>query len=437
MRHYQEDSVFWEVVIHQLLDVKLLYFKSFSIQKKLQEENLNVIYMHLNPKNIKMIEFFHRQDFQRDEIKEDTKKCLKEIYDVLKSTPRVSFSTAPPSETNVLVKLIAVKGEVPKGQGLNDSPYMSKRIAKYIHSHPCYYLKYHVLQNGRNIIIHFIVFEKVNRKKYDDYMQHILQVLFVLNHFSHKTCMKSREFNIYLYMTPFMKVLPCCNKTIGADNVNTGVNIKDRVCSSSHPEEMNEITIYREEDWFKVLIHESIHSFRLDFPHAAKEEIYTLFPVKSEVNLFEAYTEFWAEMLNMLFCAIAMERRSQFDKVIDIMNLMIQVEKRFSLFQAVKVLQHMGLRYEDIIRGVTGYAEESNVLAYFILKLCLMNHYNDFVGCCKTHCHNVLNFDEEKLHVLIGFIKNYYKDQTFLEEIRKMESIKKDGNAKMTLFELK
>jgi len=351
--------------------------------------------------------------------------------------PHVTFSSAPPSETNVLVKLTPVRGDVPKGEGLRDSPYMSKRISAYIHSHPCHHLQYDVLQGGRHVIIHFIVFGKVNRKKYDEYLQHILQVLFVLNHFSHKSCMKSREFHIYLYMTPFKKVLPCCNKTIGADNVNTGVNIKDRVCSSSHPEQTNEITIYREEDWFKVLIHESIHSFRLDFPHAGKEEIRVLFPVKSEVNLFEAYTEFWAEILNMMFCAIAMERRGNFDKVAEIMNVMIQVEKRFSTFQAVKVLEHMGLRYDDLLQGNGVYVEESNVLAYFILKLCLLSHYNDFVNCCKKHSHNVLNFDEGKLHILVNFIKKQYRDPDFLEGIRKMELVKKDENAKMTLFELK
>jgi hypothetical protein len=139
----------------------------------------------------------------------------------------------------------------------------------------------------------------------------------------------------------------------------------------------------------------------------------------------------------MMFCAIAMERRGNFDKVVKIMNVMIQVEKRFSTFQAVKVLEHMGLRYDDLLRGDGVYVEESNVLAYFILKLCLLSHYNDFVSCCKKHCHNVLNFDEGKLHVIINFIKTYYKDGAFLEEIRGMESVKKDGNAKMTLFELK
>ena len=31
--------------------------------------------------------------------------------------------------------------------------------------------------------------------------------------------------------------------------------------------------------------------------------ILNIFPVQSEVNLYESYTEFWAEIINALFCS--------------------------------------------------------------------------------------------------------------------------------------
>lgn len=374
-----------------------------------------------------MIEFFHSLQVEKENITRNTKKCLKELYDVL-ITPlpleKINFSESP----------ISKKFE---------SDFISREVSTFIESTKGKHFQYDVLQDGRHIFIHFVLYGKFIRKKYDDYVKNILILLHTLNHFSSKSCLKSKEFHIYLYMTPFKKLIPEDDHPINANSVNTGVNTKDVVCSSTSHEHTNEIIIYREEDWFKVLIHESIHSFRLDFPHSGKE-LLLLFRVKSEVNLFESYTEFWAEIINMMFCAIEMDKTNNFDKVIEIMNLMIRVEKQFTLFQAVKILNHMDLTYETMIKGdCQSYKEESNVLAYFILKMCLMHHYNAFIGSCKANCHNIINFDESKLHILVDFIKSCYKNSVFLKDIRKMEEIfhtvKKNEllkTTKMTLFEL-
>lgn len=388
--------------------------------------------MKLNPENMKMIEFFHQLPFEK-KMDDKTKHCFREIYDILKRAPSFQFANNP--RDGIVFTLNRTTNE------LEDSKYLPKRIVQYVQSKKQQHLQYDVFQDGRHIFIHFIVFKKVARKTYDDYVKYMLQILFTLNHFSHKKCAKSKEFHIYLYMTPFVKLLPV-DEHIGADHVNTGVNKKDWDCSDN--EEVNEIVIFREEDWFKVFIHESIHSFRLDFNDAATKEIHMLFPVDSEVNLFEAYTEFWAKMLNMLFCSIFLEKRNNFDKVMEIMNLLISVDIKYSLFQVVKVLHFMGLTYLDLINGrnLERYKEGTNVLSYFVLNMCLMKHYNLFIECCKKNSRNVLNFNESR-H-LVDFIKTWYKDRMLLFEIEKMEQVferVKDTrllkNMKMTLFELK
>jgi hypothetical protein len=388
--------------------------------------------MKLNHENMEMIEFFHRLPFERN-MDEKTKNCFREIYDIVKEAPSFRFANSP--RDGIVFTLNGIL------QGIEESEYLPRKIARYVNSQKKEHLQYNVFQDGRNIFIHFIVFNKSSRKKYDEYAKHMLRVLFTLNHFSHKKCAKSKEFHIYVYMTPFVKLLPV-DEHIGADHVNTGVNKKDWRCSDH--EEVNEIVIFREEDWFKVFIHESIHSFRLDFTDTAAKEIKMLFPVKSEVNLFEAYTEFWAKMLNMLFCSIFLEKKNQFDKVMEIMNLLIRVDIKYSLFQVVKVLHFMGLTYSDLIggRNLERYAEDTNVLAYFVLNMCLMNHYNFFIECCKKNSHNVLNFNESR-H-LVDFIKTWYNEKTLLNDVEKMEQVferVKDArllkNMKMTLFELK
>jgi hypothetical protein len=390
--------------------------------------------MKLNPVNMGMIEFFHQLKFDKININETTRQCLKEIYDVYKQSPTYRFTN------NVNEGIVFTTNGII--QPVEESEYFPREIAHYIQSHKKQQFLYEVIQDRRHIFIHFILFESPVRKKYDEYAQLILRVLFTLNHFSHKNCAKSKEFHIYIYMTPFMKFLPL-TEVIGASSVNTGVNKKDWKCSNH--EEVNEIVIFRKEDWFKVLIHESIHSFRLDFTHAAKKEIRDLFPVNSEVNLFEAYTEFWAKMINMLICSIFLEKRNNFDKVMEIMNLLIQTDIKFSLFQVIKVLRFMDLTYIDLVnrRNIERYREETNVFSYFVLNLCLMTHYNLFIECCKKNSHNILNFNEEKINYLVHFIKTWYKNPKLLENIQKMEEIfvktKNKNllkNMKMTLFEI-
>ena len=103
---------------------------------------------------------------------------------------------------------------------------------------------------------------------------------------------------MYVYLTSLKKLLPnTSDEVIGVNNVNTAYTIP---CS-----EPSEIIIYRKEEWFKVLLHESFHNFALDFAtmpsDSCVKRILETFPIESEVNLFEAYTESWAEIMNLAF----------------------------------------------------------------------------------------------------------------------------------------
>jgi hypothetical protein len=333
--------------------------------------------------NLKFIDLFHSFPF-REDMTPRTKNALKELYQVIQNAPAPRFKRILDSAKN-----------------LNASSYIASNVAKFIKTNKGNKVTYECYLGRRRIIVHFVLYEAIPRKKYEQYMRLIMTVLYTLDHFSSKDCLKSKDLDIYLFMTPFPKRIPT-KGVIGAESVNTGVNTKDVTCSSTHHETTNEIIIYRKEDWFKVLIHECIHSFRLDFPQDGKE-LLELFRVDSEVNLFEAYTEFWAEMINMMFCAICLETHQNVENVLEIMNVMIQVERRFTLFQAVKILHHMDLTYKSLVEETAkSFREESNVLAYFILKMCLMYHYNGFIDSCQKHCHNLLNFNESKLNELLS-----------------------------------
>ena len=398
--------------------------------------------MLLNPDNNSMIDFFYKQNYPRDTF--SSHSCIEKIYLHLKGDEPYRFVTTSsrgPQDIFYKVTKITKSEEIPLSKNLKLSEVASQKMINYIHR-MTFGVTFEYVMDGRKITIYIVdSHDKLNDFKI--YVIQMLKVIRMLTHFSHKSCTKSSSFTIYIYFTPFSKILPLKSLSIDADSINTGVNIKDRLCSPN--EHLNEIIIYREEDWFKVFIHESIHSFRLDFQSNGKSEIMKIYKVKSEVNLFESYTEFWAEFINIMVCAILLEKHGKFANVIKIMTLMIHIEILFGFFQVVKLLRHMGLTYAELIEGgkfSLKYTEKTNVLSYFIIKLIFMNNFNSFLLFCEKYGHNILDFNEENLPFLFEFIKNRYTDSSFIKKIEHFEKINTVDKTlmkttKMTLFELK
>ena len=86
------------------------------------------------------------------------------------------------------------------------------------------------------------------------------------------------------------------NKILTTDNVNTG--------SSS----IDNIDIWRKEELLKTTIHELIHHMDLDYRDESDiiiekyKEKYLINSVR--INSFEAYTDYWAILINIFLCSI-------------------------------------------------------------------------------------------------------------------------------------
>ena len=125
----------------------------------------------------------------------------------------------------------------------------------------------------------------------------------------------SHKINIYLYFTHLKKYLPTSGYYIDQSHANTAFTTS---CKT-----ITEINIFRHEEWFKVLIHESFHCMGLDFSEYEQTKIdkhvLSIFPVNSDVRLFETYCEMWAEIINTLI--ISFVSYKNFD---DIENITIE-----------------------------------------------------------------------------------------------------------------
>jgi hypothetical protein len=194
----------------------------------------------------------------------------------------------------------------------------------------------------------------------------------------------------------------------------------------------SEIVVFRKEEWFKVFIHETFHNFGLDFSGmditSCKHKMLSIFPINSEIDLYESYTEFWARLMNALFCGyISMHDKTNVSEFLSNAELFINFEYAFSIFQMVKILNFMGLSYNmlydnniytDNIRK-TLYKENTNVLAYYIVTSILFTNYQDFLIWCDTNNTSLLQFKKTRVNLdrFCYFIGNKYKTKNLLTGI--------------------
>ncbi len=267
--------------------------------------------------------------------------------------------------------------------------------------------------------------------KIDKLARRMFVWLYFVIPYTKKTC--SKTLKIACYLCPQKKRLPRAQfTTMGPLHVNSGVSgacpINGKIC------------IYRKEELFKVFIHETFHAFGLDWSniHSAnlRNKLKNLFPIASDMEVSETYTEFWSNIFNCLFTAFYLrDDKNNEENFLLYAEYCIYFEQMFSLFQCVKILQFMGIYYKTLYEmddlSIKArkflYKERSNIFAYYILKLVLIMHASDFIVWCMDHNANILNFTktDSNLMAFYNFIKEYYNSPKLLENLDNMHSIVK------------
>jgi len=301
---------------------------------------------------------------------------------------------------------------------------------------------------NRKIKVVFIVEDpnielKINT--YNKYVDSIIMWLYILNLYSSKQCANSLV--IYFYFTSLEKKLPVSNIYIlDEKHINTAF-------TTTCPKD-SEIVIFRHEEWFKVFIHETFHNFGLDFSDMNNDNCHNyllkIFKVNSLVNSYEAYTEFWAEIINALFCSFYSLKNA--NRVNDTIanqkeflsnaEFFINFERCYSFFQLIKILDFMGLSYKDLylnklenqLLRETLYKENTNVLAYYVIKTVMMNNYPSFLSWCDKNNLSLIAFKKTiaNQQKFCEFIEKNYKSASMLENIDNselfLEQLKKKKN---------
>ena len=470
--------------------------------------------MQLTDKNYNKVKKVNKQQLShnsKNSRQSEINEQIKYLYDEIDKEFNIFKSdTSSPCFKHKIIKIS--KDNTVLESSIFKSIYVPTKISDYIKEKAKIVLEYNCdLGNGKNIKVKFILFDSSHyelnniRKKGASYFkQCVLKIyiwLKVLSKYSRVECGKNLE--CFIYLTPFKRKLPSCsgletstNMYHYADSPETEIdddaenmygagNKNDSVISASHVngglsdicQTDGRIVVYRKEEWFKVLIHETMHNYGLDFStldlSRANKKLRSIFSIQTDIKIFESYCEIWARIMNVFFESyFEMNRhgrtlftplttRKKFinkihkqhfvslkngharvdmgisgftDKNERFLNIFydnLQHESVFSIFQCVKVLNFMGLDY-NIISNCNDenytivkklYKEQTNVFAYYIIVAILIANFNNFILWCIDNNTNLFNFKKtnESIESFVMFISKNYKSNDLLNMIVSLE----------------
>lgn len=215
--------------------------------------------------------------------------------------------------------------------------------------------------------------------------------------------------NITLYLTNLKKQFPKTSDLIlNEDNVNSGVSIfnnEDRM-----------IVIYRKEELFKVLLHELIHYYGIDFHNYGavhdryfieKYGIQVSAPLKNKRNplaLFESYTE------SIACYGYILTRMLLKGEPIEQSNITAHVvkETKHYMMQASKVLKYSHLK------------ENTHLFSYYIVKAAIYAKFNEFIKLINSQGIRLDTLGKQDNY--LTFIKLVVDDETFWKTLKKTKT---------------
>lgn len=309
----------------------------------------------------------------------------------------------------------------------SDTRYIDKTIVDYIDANinKSSMITYENTINGQTFTFNFIIYDKtkINIKKLNNCVKAMLLFLQVIINITNNkkvstnseivsekvstNICNSNGLQVNFFMTHFVKEFELyTNKVLGAININSGLTYP---CQKT-----GIIYIYRKHEFFKVFIHETLHSYNVDkLAHTNYESnsyfqalIHTFNIAPSaksykKIGLNEAVTEFWAFIIHtFIYCY---NNSSNFSKLLENFERFYKIEVSHSFFQVAKILHVNKLNYAQFLTTITKngpvlYNETSHILSYIFFKSLLIYNVE------KVIVSNIFNFrlDEFKLDIKIN-----------------------------------
>jgi len=152
-------------------------------------------------------------------------------------------------------------------------------------------------------------------------------------------CSWNKPIKLTVWDSSLKRVL---NESVGRREINGGYTWRGS----------GEIHIFRRQEVKKVLVHELIHTFAMDYAY--------------NVDICESYVELWATILNGIFTMIETGSPPN----IDILGALLSIEAAFSLIQFKKIMKYKHL--EHLPTPIKGYFFMKTNLLWNMDKLAII-----------------------------------------------------------------
>lgn len=247
---------------------------------------------------------------------------------------------------------------------LYSNPFVSLDVQQHAESVD---LKYYVFDNDEYKIEFYIPSDL------DDHTTHIKKTILttkIMSNIAKKYNLYSKP-KIVMFLGKQKKYMPKRFAPFTSTNVNSGSTMKRKF-----------VNVWRHEEYCKVLVHELIHFFCMDFNYTddyyadVKSIIDDHFDVDGIDRCNEAYTETLATLIHLCIC-------SKIQKIN--VNDVYYYELKFIMFQTAKIIKHFGgTRYNDLnkIHGSSKITlkQYTSVFSYYILKMLLLYNVDEFIN---------------------------------------------------------
>jgi len=231
------------------------------------------------------------------------------------------------------------------------------------------------------ITIFFYKKSSLSQKDINDIRDCIIRIYIIKELYNDRTPVK-----IGLFNTLYKKSITRSNnrnKPIGPNNVNGGL------CYVNH----NIIILWRKEELKKVIIHELLHSLKLDKDLIVNERVFSkimreYFKLNKYLGVNESYTETMACIYNcvfsVLFTPLISNKKSLHNKTelhaynIKQIIYYIEVEIFYSIVKTAQILHYYKFKsINDLMTHPTNtIVQQSNVFSYYILKCFILYNFN-------------------------------------------------------------
>lgn len=288
--------------------------------------------------------------------------------------------------------------------------------------------------NGKyyNFIVHFSGNTDMTILKISTYCRLINTFLRFIESYVYKKC-EAKNVHVIICLTDLDKTFKY-NSYVSKNDVNSAFTTR---CGN--------IYIFRKEEWFKSLIHETLHHYMIGINEELKvSDIFTV--NKLHVNLDETYVETWAELINNMFIvSLTYDEKHWISKFYQ----HLFYEFLFSTFQGIKYLNQHNLKYENILSNKEKITLRENTFAfsYYVIKMIVMsnsiNYLNNTIPCYE----NFLDISRNTNHIVLfeDVILKSWKSKQLLNCIeiinKSLRNTKKNEmlfkTARFSLFEFK